>query len=73
LNGACFEKIRITLPDDKRKLTPGEPGALAKRLATATYPAESALIGEYLTNGFYGVVSAYRWRRFLPAHILAVS
>lgn len=37
------------------RLSPEELGTLAKRLATASSPADAAQIRERLTRGFYGI------------------
>jgi hypothetical protein len=37
------------------RLTPGELGLLAKRLASASDPQDAARIKERLTRGFYGI------------------
>ena len=37
------------------RLSPGELGLLAKRLAAASNPIEAARIKERLTRGFYGI------------------
>jgi hypothetical protein len=43
------------LQGNGNRLSPAELGLLAKRLATASNPVETARIKERLTRGFYGI------------------
>jgi len=55
------EEVTLQTPElaalegEGHRLSPAELGVLAKRLAKASDPAESARLRERLTRGFYGI------------------
>ena len=52
----ALETAELALLEGKgNRLSPEELGLLAKRLATASDPAEAVRIKESLTRGFYGI------------------
>ena len=52
----ALETAELAVLEGKgNRLSPGELGLLAKRLASAPNPVEAARIKERLTRGFYGI------------------
>lgn len=52
----AIETAELAVLEGKgNRLSPGELGLLAKRLAAASSPLEAARIKEQLTRGFYGI------------------
>jgi hypothetical protein len=52
----ALETAELAVLEGKgNRLSPGELGLLAKRLAAASNPVEAARIKERLTRGFYGI------------------